>query len=147
VQIAAPGVFPVIVNDKVYPAAVFVDGKYVGDPSIGPQFRNAKPGEVIQMFATGLLASAAGVQVDIQTITGVSVTLGTITVSTDAAALVGPGEFQINFTVPQEFENLPEGAYPVSIRSKGVPSSTVNAHIPGYAAGCPSTCMVIPIEH
>ncbi|MDQ2946513.1 MAG: hypothetical protein M3Y27_11310, partial [Acidobacteriota bacterium] len=38
----APGIFPIIVNGTNYPAAVFVDGKYAGDPGIGPAFRKAK---------------------------------------------------------------------------------------------------------
>jgi uncharacterized protein (TIGR03437 family) len=33
--INAPGIFPVIVNGTNYPAGVFLDGDYVGDPSIG----------------------------------------------------------------------------------------------------------------
>ncbi len=36
---SAPGIFPLIFNGVNYPAGVFLDGKYVGDPSIGLAFR------------------------------------------------------------------------------------------------------------
>ena len=104
-----PGIFPVIENGVNYAGGVFLDGLRVGDPSIGPAFRNAKPGDVIALFATGLAPSPAGVLVSLQTVSGVTVTIGTVTVPADFAGLVAVGEFQINFTVPQQFASLPAG--------------------------------------
>lgn len=98
---------------------------------------------------------------DFTSITGMTVTLQTpppgspvsgspvsITVSADAAGLVAPGEFQVNFTVPEQFSSLPEGEYVVYIRSPlgPVSPSGPNAEIPGYPSRCPPECIVIPIQ-
>jgi hypothetical protein len=71
----------------------------------------AKLGDVIQLFATGLVSTPAGVLPTPQSVSGVTVTIGTTKVSASFAGLVAVGEFQINFTVPQ----LPDCVYPVSI--------------------------------
>ncbi len=118
----APGIFPIIVNGTNYAAAVFLDGKIAGDPSAGSAFRNAKPGEVVQLYATGLVPSTAGVLAVPQTVSGVSVTVGTVTVPADFAGLVAVGEFQINFKVPQQFSSQPAGSYPIAIQINGVTS-------------------------
>ncbi|HYW44468.1 MAG TPA: IPT/TIG domain-containing protein [Bryobacteraceae bacterium] len=137
---SSPAIFPVIENGVNYAGGVFLDGKRVGDPSIGPAFRNAKPGDVIALFATGLAPSPAGVLVTQQAVSGVTVTIGTVTVPADFAGLVGVGEFQINFTVPQQFANRAEGTYPISIQVSGVSSPvTINSNPPGE--------MVLPIQH
>jgi uncharacterized protein (TIGR03437 family) len=73
---------------------------------------------VIQLFATGLAVSPAGVFPVAGALSGVTVTIGTVVVTADYAGLVQPGEFQINFTVP----NLPSGSYSVSIQVNGVSS-------------------------
>lgn len=136
----APGVVPIIANGVNYAGGVFLDGKYVGDPAIGSSFRKAKPGDTIQLYATGLAPSPAGVQVSFQSVSGVTVTLGTVTVPADAAGLVGPGEFQINFTVPPQFATLAEGNYPLTISMNGVSSpAAINSAPPGP--------LVIPIQH
>ena len=132
---SSPGIFPVIVNGTNYPAGVFLDGKFVGDPTANAAFRNAKPGDVIQLFATGLVSTPAGVLPTPQTVSGVTVTIGTTTVSASFAGLVAVGEFQINFTVPQ----LSNGVYPISITVDGVASpQNVNTNPPGP--------LVIPIQ-
>jgi len=137
---SAPGIWPIIVNGTNYAAAVFPDGKFAGDPSIGAVFRTARPGDAVQLFGTGLAAAAAGVQVGVQPVTGVTVTLGNVTVPASAAALVAVGEFQINFTVPQQFANLPEGNYPLTVAINGASSpATINSNPPGP--------LVIPIQH
>ncbi len=115
---SAPGIFPVIVNGTNYPAGVFLDGKLVGDPSVNTAFRNAKPGDIVQLFATGLSSTPAGVQPMTQTVSGVTVTIGSTTVPASFAGLVAVGEFQINFTVPQ----IADGVYPISITVNGVAS-------------------------
>jgi uncharacterized protein (TIGR03437 family) len=95
---------------------------------------------VIQLFATGLVVSPAGVLPDLQTVSGVTVTIGTITVPADFAGLVAVGEFQINVKVPQQFASLAEGNYPGSIQVNGVSSPmTINSDPPGP--------LVLPIQH
>jgi uncharacterized protein (TIGR03437 family) len=132
---SAPGIFPVTIGGTNYAAAVFLDGKIAANPSNGPAFRNAVPGDVVQLFATGLVPSPAGTTVSTTSLNGVTVTIGTITVPA-TAALVAVGEFQINFTVPQ----LPPGNYPISISIGGVSSpASINSSPPGP--------VVIPIQH
>ena len=136
----APGIVPIIVNGVNYAGGVFLDGKYVGDSAIGASFRNAKPGDTIQLYATGLAPSPAGVAVTFQAVSGVTVTLGNVTIPADAAGLVGPGEFQINFTVPAQFATLAAGSYPLTITVNGVSSpATINSNPPGP--------IVVPIQH
>jgi uncharacterized protein (TIGR03437 family) len=136
----APGIVPIIINAVNYAGGVFLDGKFVGDPAIGSSFRNAKPGDKNQLYATGLAPSPAGVAVSFQAVTGVTVTLGNVTVPADAAGLVAPGEFQINFTVPPQFANLAPANYPLTITINGVSSpAAINSNPPGP--------LVIPIQH
>ena len=78
---SAPGIFPVIVNGTNYAAGVFTDGTLVGDPSVSSSFRNAKPGDAIALFATGLAPSAAGTAVSVTPLSGVTVTIGSVTVN------------------------------------------------------------------
>lgn len=137
---AAPGIFPVILNGISYAAGVFLDGKIVGDPLASPAFRKAKPGDAIELFATGLALSPAGVQPVPARVSGVTVTIGGITVPADFAGLVAAGEFQINFKVPEQFTTMPEANYPITISVNGVSSpSTINSD--------PAAQLVIPIQH
>jgi uncharacterized protein (TIGR03437 family) len=134
--VSAPAIFPVIVNGANYPAGVFLDGKYVGDPAVNTAFRKAKPGDVIQLFATGLISTPAGVLPTPLSVNGVTVTIGSATVPASFAGLVAVGEFQINFTVPQ----ISDGVYPISITLNGVSSpAQINSSPPGP--------LVIPIQH
>lgn len=136
----SPGIFPVIENGTCYPAGVFYsDGEYVGDPAVNPSFRNAQPGDVIELYATGLVPTPAGVLPVTQGVAGVTVTIGNVTVPADFAGLVAVGEFQINFTVPQQFATEPAGEYPISIQVNGVSSpATIDTSPPGL--------LVLPIE-
>jgi uncharacterized protein (TIGR03437 family) len=137
---SAPAIFPIIIGGTNYAAAVFLDGKIAADPSNGPAFRNTVPGDVVQLFATGLAPSPAGTTVSTTLLNGVTVTIGNVTIPATAAALVAVGEFQINFTVPQQFASLPPGTYPISISINGASSpSTINSNPPGP--------VVIPIQH
>ncbi len=131
---SAPGIFPVIVNGTNYPAGVFLDGKFVGDPAANPAFRKAKPGDVIQLYATGLAVTPAGVNPVSQGVPGVTVTIGSTTVPASFAGLVAVGEFQINFTVPQ----LSDGVYPITIAVNGVSS-------PQQINTSPPAPLVIPV--
>jgi uncharacterized protein (TIGR03437 family) len=127
----SPGIFPVTVNGTNYAAAVFLDGKFAGDPAYGAS---------AFLYATGLAVSPAGTVVSTTLLSGVTVTIGTVTVTPLGAALVAPGEFQINFTVPQDFASMPPGVYPISISINGVTSpASINSSPPGP--------VVIPIQH
>ena len=136
---SAPGIFPIIVNGTNYAAAVFTDGKIAGDPSVSSAFRNAKPGDAISLFATGLAPSAAGMEVSLTQLTGVTVTVGSIAINPDFAGLVAVGEFQINFTLPQQFANMPAGNYPMTISIGGVSS-------PSMINSVPPAPVVLPIQ-
>ena len=129
---SSPGIFPVIVNGVNYAGGVFTDGKYIGDPAVNSAFRKAKPGDVVQLFATGLTATPSGVLITQQGVSGVTVTIGTVTFKADFAALVAVGEFQINFTIPQQFAGMPAASYPITIAVNGTSSpSTINSTPPG----------------
>jgi uncharacterized protein (TIGR03437 family) len=139
----APGIFPVIVNGTNYAAAqLYPDYAYVGDPANGPGYRKAVPGDIVLLYATGLAPSPAGTLVSTTFLSGVTVTIGSVTIPASAAVLLGSavGEFQINFTVPQDFASLPPGLYPISISNNGVTSpASINSLPPGP--------VVIPIQH
>jgi uncharacterized protein (TIGR03437 family) len=137
----SPGIFPITLGSTNYAAAVFyTDGKIAADPSNGAAFRNAVPGDFVELYATGLAPSPAGTPVTTTLLSGVTVTIGSVTVPASAAALVAVGEFQINFTVPQDFASLAPGVYPISISLNGVTSpASINSSPPG--------AVVIPIQH
>jgi uncharacterized protein (TIGR03437 family) len=137
---SAPGIFPIVVNGTNYPAGVFPDGTLVGDPSANSAFRKAKPGEAIALFATGLAPAPAGATVSLSPLSGVTVTIGSVTTAADFAGLVAVGEYQINFKVPVQFASMPEGNYPITISINGVSSpATINSNPPGP--------MLLPIQH
>ena len=115
---SSPGIFPITVNGKNYPAGVFPDGKINGDPANGAVFRKAKPGDVIQLYPTALIRTTGGILTNLQTVGGVTVQIEDVAFPADVAVLVSPGEFQVNFRVPQQFAALPEGDYPISIQVK-----------------------------
>jgi uncharacterized protein (TIGR03437 family) len=133
---SSPGIFPVVLNGANFPAGVFLDRKFVGDPNVNSAFRKAQPGEVVQLYATGLVSSPAGVVPPLQLVSGVTVTIGTTTVPASFAGVVAVGEFQINFTVPQ----LSDGVYPISVTVNGVSSpQQINSTPPGP--------LIFPIQH
>jgi uncharacterized protein (TIGR03437 family) len=136
----SPGIFPITLGGTNYAAAVFLDGKIAADPANGAVFRNAVPGDTVQLFATGLVPSPAGTVVSTTLLSGVTVTIGAVAIPASAAALVAVGEFQINFTVPQSFASMSPGLYPISISINGVTSpASINSSPPGP--------VVIPIQH
>jgi uncharacterized protein (TIGR03437 family) len=97
----------------------------------------------VELYATGLAPSPAGTVVSPTLLSGVTVTvtIGSVTIPASAVALTQfAGEFQINFTVPQDFASLPPGLYPISISVNGVSSpASINSSPPGP--------VVIPIQH
>ncbi len=103
-------------GSKMYAAALFVDYSIMGDPAVVPGTRKAKVGDIIQLYAAGLGPSASGGAVTSPVpITGVGVTIGTTDAQVQFAGLVAPGQYQVNFTVPQ----LPAGEYSIKVSASG----------------------------
>ncbi|HEY1339541.1 MAG TPA: IPT/TIG domain-containing protein [Bryobacteraceae bacterium] len=143
---SAPGIFPITINGKNYAAGVFYpDGKITGDPANGSAFRKARPGDAIQLYVAGLNRIPAGMIPTSQTYRGVTVKIGDITFLPDVAALVGPGQFQINFTVPQQFAALPEGEYPISVQLTLDDGATTTS--PEIINSDPPGPVLLPIQH
>jgi uncharacterized protein (TIGR03437 family) len=110
-----PSLYYYQVNSKSYAAALFQDYSVMGDPAIVPGTHKAKPGDIIQLYAAGLGPSPSGAVTSPIPITGAGVTIGNAAAQVLAAALVAPGQFQVNFVVPQ----LPDGEYAITVLSAG----------------------------
>jgi uncharacterized protein (TIGR03437 family) len=115
----APGIFAYQAGTKTYPAALF-NGTYtvVGDPSLsGSSVAKARAGDIIQLYASGLEASSAGVIVNAAAPTRnpVTCTIGSANAPVGFSGLVASGEFQINITVP----SLADGEYPLTCSEAG----------------------------
>ncbi len=116
-----PSLYYYQAGSKSYAAALFVDYTIMGDPAVVPGTRKAKPGDIIQLYASGLAPSQAGSAVTSPVpITGVGVTIGTTDAQVSFAGLVAPGQFQVNFTVPQ----LPDGEYSIKVSASGKTSQS-----------------------
>lgn len=102
-------------GSKSYAAALFTDYTIMGDPAVVPGTRKANSGDIIQLYASGLAPSPSGAVTSPIPITGVSVTIGTTDAPVQFAGLVAPGQFQVNFTVPQ----LPPGEYSIKVSASG----------------------------
>jgi uncharacterized protein (TIGR03437 family) len=113
-----PSLYYYQVNSKDYAAALFVDYTIMGDPAVVPGTRKANAGEAIQLYASGLAPSPGGAVTSVVPITGVGVTVGTTAAQVLFAGLVAPGQFQVNFTVPQ----LAPGEYPIVVTISGMSS-------------------------
>jgi uncharacterized protein (TIGR03437 family) len=111
-----PSLYSYQVSGKKYAAALFQDYSLMGDPAVVPGTHKAKPGDIIQLYAAGLGPSASGTALTSPIpITGVGVTIGTTSATILAAALVAPGQYQVNFVVPQ----VPDGEYPITVSTAG----------------------------
>jgi uncharacterized protein (TIGR03437 family) len=111
-----PSVYFYQVNSKNYAAALFQDYSLMGDPAVVPGTHKAKPGDIIQLYAAGLGPSVSGTALTSPIpITGVGVSIGTADAQVLAAALVAPGQYQVNFVVPQ----VPDGEYPITVSASG----------------------------
>jgi len=109
-----PSIYYYQVGTKNYAAALFQDYSLMGDPAVVPGTHKALPGDIIQLYASGLASSPAGNVISSPIpISGVGVNIGTASASVLAAALVAPGQFQVNFIVPQ----LAPGEYPITVTS------------------------------
>jgi len=111
-----PALYYYTVGSKSYAAALFVDYTIMGDPAVVPGTRKANSGDIIQLYASGLAPSPSGGAITSPVpVVGVGVTIGTTDAPVLAAALVAPGQFQVNFTVPQ----LAPGEYPIAVTISG----------------------------
>ncbi|HEX5227211.1 MAG TPA: SBBP repeat-containing protein [Bryobacteraceae bacterium] len=111
----APSVYYYTVGSKSYAAALFQDYSLMGDPAVTPGTHKAKPGDIIQLYAAGLGPTSSGAVGSAVPITGVSVKIGGMDAPVLAADLVAPGQFQVNFTVPQ----IADGEYPITVSISG----------------------------
>lgn len=111
-----PSIYFYQVNSKNYAAALFQDYLLMGDPAVVPGTHKAKPGDIIQLYAAGLGPSPSGTALTSPIpIDGVGVTIGNSATQVLAAALVAPGQYQVNFTVPQ----LADGEYVITVSAAG----------------------------
>jgi uncharacterized protein (TIGR03437 family) len=115
-----PSVYYYQVGSKSYAAALFVDYTIMGDPAVVPGTRKAKPGDIIQLYASGLAPAQSGAVTSPVPITGIGVTIGTTDAQVLYAALVAPGQFQVNLTVPQ----LADGEYSIVVSASGKTSQS-----------------------
>ncbi len=119
---AAPGFFTYAENGRTYPAGVHLNGAYVGDAT---GFVPANPGETIELFATGLGATPGGIVPSVTLLTTPPVvTIAGVTATVEAAALIYPGEWQLNVVIPQ----VASGEQPITI-SYGGATSSVSTYI------------------
>jgi uncharacterized protein (TIGR03437 family) len=96
----------------------------VGDPAIfGGTVQKTKPGDTLQLYVTGLAATQSGIalKAPIPFLSPVKVNIGSTSVTALAAAQLGPGYFQVNFTVPAA---LAAGNYPFTITVNGATSQS-----------------------
>ena len=107
--------------------AVGLDGAYVGKPGVDPRVtRGAKPGEILQIFATGFGPTNPPAPSD-STFVGAPEVVNPprITIGGKDATFVGkgnlvaPGLYQFNVTIP----DLADGDYPIIADIGGVRSS------------------------
>jgi uncharacterized protein (TIGR03437 family) len=111
-----PSLYFYEVNSKKYAAALFADYSLVGDPAVVPGTHKAKPGDIIQLYAAGLGPSSSGTALTSPVpITGVNVAVGSASAQILGAYLVAPGQYQINFVVPQ----IADGEYTITVSSSG----------------------------
>ncbi|HMD70209.1 MAG TPA: cellulase family glycosylhydrolase [Bryobacteraceae bacterium] len=105
-----------------YPSAQFAGTTtIVGDPAVfGSAVKKAKPGDQIQLYATGLASTQSGVLINapITFPSPVKVNVGSVTVTASYAGQIGAGYYQINFAVPA----LSAGNYPFAITANGLVS-------------------------
>lgn len=111
---SAPGFFTYPAAGKQYLSAIHVNGTVIGSVA-GTQ--PAKPGEVVELYATGLGISAAGLIPNSPTTLNPLpvVSIGGVNAAVSYAGVVSPGLFQINATIPQ----VSAGPQPVTVSYGG----------------------------
>jgi N-acyl-D-amino-acid deacylase len=126
-QTRAPEIFSYAAGGVSYAAAVHADGVLVGDPFVTQRSRAARPGDRLQLYATGLQPApvdrilAEPVPLDVLP----RILLGTQEASVEYAGTISPGLQQINFVVPNVFPGTPR----VVVRIEGQ-ASTAEVVIP-----------------
>ena len=119
-----PSIYFYQVGSKDYAAALFQDYSLMGDPALVPGTHKAKPGDIIQLYAAGLGPSPSGNVLSAPVpIAGVGVTIGSAAAQILGADLVAPGQFQVNFIVPQ----LADGEYQITVFNSGQNIATQRA--------------------
>jgi uncharacterized protein (TIGR03437 family) len=115
---ASPSLFYYGAGGKVYPAAVHLDGKLIGDPAVQAGSAKVKAGETILLFANGLAASNGNVVATAAAFptAGMSVSAGSNALNVLGAALVYAGEYQVNVQMPA---TIAPGDYNLTITVPG----------------------------
>jgi uncharacterized protein (TIGR03437 family) len=106
-----------------YPSAQFAGtSNLVGYPAVfGSLVKKARPGDQIQMYATGLSSTQSGVVIStpIPFAPAVTIKIGSVNVTPSFSGQIGAGYSQINFTVPA---GLAPGSYPFTITANNATS-------------------------
>jgi len=111
-----PSIYYYQVAGKSYAAALFQDYSLMGDPAIVPGTHKARPGDAIQLYCAGLGPAPSGSVITSPVpVTGVGIMIGNATAAVSFAGLVAPGQYQVNFTVPQ----IADGEYPITVSVSG----------------------------
>ena len=76
-----------------------------------PGTRKGKTGDIIQLCVSGLASTPSSAITSTIPVAGITVAIGTANALVSFAGLVAPGQFQVNFTVPQ----LTPGEYNITI--------------------------------
>jgi len=125
---SSPSFFFYQAGANLFPAAVHLSGKLVGDPAVsGGSVEAAHPGEVIELYANGLAASPAGVIVTPANFTAnMTITAGSYNLTILAAVLVSAGQYQINVQLPS---GIPAGNYSLTMTVPNGSTSTAGVTI------------------
>lgn len=116
---AAPGFFTYSSGNKQYLSAIHLNGTVIGDVA---GTLPAAPGEVVELYATGLGGSPGGVipSAPLALTPLPVVTIGGVQAAVSYAGLVSPGLFQINAAIPK----VASGPQPVTVSFGGATSPT-----------------------
>lgn len=118
---SAPGFFTYTGSNGVqYVAGEHVSGAVIGNAAATPGTSPAKPGETVELYATGLAGSVAGqlLAAPVALTTLPTVKVAGISANVSYAGIVSPGLFQINVVIPQ----VAAGDQPIAITVGGASS-------------------------
>jgi uncharacterized protein (TIGR03437 family) len=131
---SAPGFFTYSLGGKRYVAAQFANTAICVAPAgalAGATSRPAKPGDYLQLYATGLgrtnppypVGQVLAAPYPVEDLADVRITIGGVDAPVQFAGMTFAGVFQVNIQVP---ENVPDGEVPVVLQLNGQ-SSQANA--------------------
>ena len=116
----SPGVIAYSSNYTTYYPSAELAGTttIIGDPSVVQGVQEAKPGNQIQLYVTGLAPTTAGTVINSPIVfsTPITVNLGSTNLTPSYVGQIGPGYYQVNFMVPS---SMSSGNYPFSISIGG----------------------------